>query len=58
MRSSTELLSVQFSASSRESDMVILGDCDKTVLSLADRIGWTSELEAIRVTSLEDSLNQ
>ena len=37
--------------------MVILGDCDKTVLSLADRIGWTSELEAIRVTSLEDSLN-
>ena len=38
--------------------MVILGDCDKTVLSLVDRIGWTSELETIRVTSLEDSLNQ
>ena len=42
---------------SGESDLVILGDCDRTVVRLTDRIGWTSELEAIRVTSLEDTLD-
>ena len=41
---------------SRETDLVLLGDCDKTVTRLADTIGWREDLEAVTVTSLEDAL--
>ena len=58
MRSSRQTeLPLEGSIPSGESDLVILGDCDRTVVRLTDRIGWTSELEAIRVTSLEDTLD-
>ena len=41
---------------SRETDLVLLGDCDDTVRQLADRLDWREELENITVTSLEDTL--
>ena len=41
---------------SRETDLVMLGDCDDTVRKLADQLDWREELENISVTSLEDTL--
>lgn len=41
---------------SRESDLVMLGDCDKSVSRVCDDIGWSEDLNAIQVTSLEDTL--
>ena len=41
---------------SRETDLVLLGDCDDTVRQLADKLDWRQELENITVTSLEDTL--
>ena len=41
---------------SRDSDLVMLGDCDKSVTSVCDKLGWKEELDNVQVTSLEDSL--
>ena len=41
---------------SRDSDLVMLGDCDKSVISVFDKLGWREELDSVQVTSLEDSL--
>jgi len=41
---------------SRESDLVMLGDCDKSVEHLSDDIGWRQDLDQIQVTSLEETL--
>ena len=39
---------------SRGSDMVMLGDCDKTVQNVCDKLGWKEDLEKIEVQNLED----
>jgi len=39
---------------SRGSDMVLLGDCDKTVKNVCDKLGWQEDLEKIEVQNLED----
>jgi len=39
---------------SRGSDMVMLGDCDKTVKNVCDKLGWQEDLEKIEVQNLED----
>ena len=41
---------------SRDTDLVLLGDCDNTVRKLADKVDWKEDLEKIAVTSLEDTL--
>jgi len=41
---------------SRDSDLVMLGDCDKSVAHLCDDLGWRQDLDLIQVTSLEDTL--
>ena len=42
---------------SRDSDLVMLGDCDKTVTRLCDHLGWRQELDTVQVTTLEESLS-
>ena len=42
---------------SRDTDLVLLGDCDDTVRKLADQVDWREDLEKITVTSLEDTLS-
>ena len=39
---------------SRTSDMVLLGDCDKTVQSISNKLGWKEELDKVEVNNLED----
>ena len=39
---------------SRSSDMVLLGDCDKTVQSVCSRLGWKDDLDKVEVNNLED----
>ena len=38
----------------RSSDMVLLGDCDKTVQSISNKLGWKEELDKVEVNNLED----
>jgi len=38
---------------SRESDVVLLGDCDTSVENICQQVGWTTELEGIPVRSLQ-----
>jgi len=39
---------------SRNSDLLLLGDCDKTVKSICKNLQWEEELENIEVNNLED----
>jgi len=39
---------------SRSSDLVLLGDCDKTVSSVCTKLNWKEELEKVEVQNLED----
>ena len=39
---------------SRGSDMVMLGDCDKTVKNVCDKLGWLGDMDKIEVQNLED----
>ena len=38
----------------RSSDMLLLGDCDKTVNSICDKLGWKEGLDKVEVQNLED----
>ena len=39
---------------SRSSDMVLLGDCDKTVQGICNKLDWKEELDQVEVNNLED----
>lgn len=38
----------------RSSDLLLLGDCDKTVSSICDKLGWKEGLDKVEVQNLED----
>ena len=41
----------------RHSDLVMLGDCDESVVRMCDQLGWRRDLDQVEVTSLEETLS-
>lgn len=35
-------------------DLILLADCDKTVRDICDRVGWSEEIDKIKVKVLEE----